>query len=76
MMTMHLTSKEVALITLSQIANNSVSRAVAHLVGVLDNNTYSPSLQKWATETAYMFLGGMTLASVVTTCVDRSEEVS
>jgi len=74
-MTMHLTSKEVALITLSQIANNSVSRAVAHLVGVLDDNTCSPSLQKWATKTACMFLGGMTLASVVTTSVDRSEEV-
>jgi len=49
---------------------------VAHPAGVLNDDTCSPSLQKWATETACMFLGGMTLASVGTTSVDRSEEVS
>jgi len=69
-------SKEVALTTPSQIANNSVSRAVAHPAGTLDDDTCSPSLQKWATETACMFLGGMTLASVATTSVDGSEEAS
>ena len=74
MMIMCLTSKEVALTTLSRIANNSASRAVARPAGVLDDDTCSPSLQKWATETACMFLGGITLASVVTTSVDKSEE--
>ena len=34
MMIMCLTSKEVALTTPSQIANNSASRAVAHLAGI------------------------------------------
>jgi len=76
MMIMHLTSKEVALTTPSRIANNSASRAVARLAGALDDDTCSPSLQKWATETACIFLEGMTLASVVTTSVDGSEEVS
>jgi len=70
-MIMHLMSKEVALTTLSRIANNSASKAVAHPADALDDDTCSPSLQKWATETACMFLGGMTLA---TTSVDRSEE--
>ena len=32
-------------------------------------HTCSPSLQKWATETACMFLGEITLASVATTSV-------
>jgi len=76
MRTMRLTSKEVALTTLSQIANNSASRAMAHPAGALDDDTCSPSLQKWATETACIFLGGITLASVATTSVDRSEEAS
>jgi len=76
MITMRLTSKEVALTTPSQIANNSASRAVACPAGVLDDDTCSPNLQKWATETACMFLGGMTLASVVTTSVDGLEETS
>jgi len=76
MITMHLTSKEVILTTPSRIANNSVSRAVAHPADVLDDNTCSPSLQKWATETACIFLGGITLASVATTSVDGSEEAS
>jgi len=76
MITMHLTSKEVALTTPSRIANNSVSRAVARPAGALDDNICSLSLQKWATETVYMFLGGIILASVATTSVDGSEEVS
>jgi len=42
----------------------------------LDDDTCSPSLQKWATETACIFLGGITLASVATTSVDGSEEAS
>jgi len=49
---------------------------MAYSAGVLDNNTCSPSLQKWTTETACMFLGGTTLASVATTSVDRLEEAS
>jgi len=69
-----LTSKEVALTTPSRIADNSASRAVARPAGTLDNDTCSPSLQKWATETACIFLEGITLASVATTSVDRSEE--
>ena len=73
-MIMRLTSKEVALTTPSRIANNSASRAVARPAGALDDDTCSPSLQKWATETACMFLGGITLASVATTSVDGSEE--
>jgi len=76
MIIMHLTSKEVALTTPSQIANNSASRTVARPAGTLDDDTCAPSLQKWATETACMFLGGMTLVSVATTSVDGSEEAS
>jgi len=76
MITMCLTSKEVALTTPSRIANNSASRAVARPAGTLDDDTCSPSLQKWATETACMFLGGITLALVATTSVDGSEEAS
>jgi len=49
---------------------------VAHFAGVLDNNTCFTSLQKWATEIAYMFLGGIILVLVATTSVDRSEEAS
>jgi len=67
-------SKEVALTTPSWIANNSASRAVARPAGALDDDTCSPSLQKWATETACMFLGGMTLVSVATTSINESEE--
>jgi len=74
MITMRLISKEVALRTPSQIANNSASRAVARLAGTLDDDTCSPSLQKWATETACIFLGEIILASVATTSVDGSEE--
>jgi len=76
MITMHLTSKKVALTTPSRIVNNSASRAMAHPADALDDDTCSSSLQKWATETACMFLGGITLASVATTSVDRSEEAS
>jgi len=76
MIIMHLMSKEVALTTPSQIANNSVSRAVACPAGALDDDTCSPSLQKWATETACIFLGGITLASVATTSVNRLKEAS
>jgi len=76
MITMCLTSKEVALTIPSRIANNSASRAVACPAGTLDDDTHSPSLQKWATEKAYMFLEEMILASVATTSVDRSEEAS
>jgi len=76
MIIMHLTSKEVALTTPSRIANNSASRAVARPAGTLDDDTYFLSLQKWATEIACIFLGGITLASVVTTSVDGSEEAS
>ena len=76
MMIMRLTSKKVALTTPSQIANNSASRAVARPAGALDDDTCSPSLQKWATEIACIFLGGITLASVATISIDRSEEAS
>jgi len=76
MITMCLTSKEVVLTTPSQIANNSASRAIAYSAGTLDDDTCSPSLQKWATETACMFLGGITLALVATISVDGSEEAS
>jgi len=41
----------------------------------LDNNTCSPNLQKWTTETACIFLGRM-LTSVATTSVDGSEEAT
>jgi len=44
MITICLTSKEMALTILSQIANNFVSRAVACPVDVLDDDTCSPSL--------------------------------
>jgi len=76
MMIMRLMLKEMALTTPSRIANNSASRAVAYPAGALDDNTCSPSLQKWVTETACIFLGGITLASVATTSVDGSEEAS
>jgi len=75
-MIMCLTSKEVALTTPSRIANNSASRAMARPAGALDDDICSPNLQKWATETACMFLEGITLASVATTSVDGSEEAS
>jgi len=74
MMIMCLTSKEVALTTPSRIANNSASGAVARPADALDDDTCSPSLQKWATETACIFLGGITLASVATTSVNRLKE--
>jgi len=76
MITIHLILKEVVLTTPSRIANNSASRAVARPVGVLDDDICSPSLQKWATETACIFLGGITLTLVATTSVDGSEEAS
>ena len=71
-----LTSKEVALATPSLIAKSSASRAVARLAGALDDNTCTPNLQKCAAETACMFLGGITLASVTTTSVEGSEDAS
>jgi len=70
MITMRLTSKEVALTIPSRMANNFVLRAITHPVGTLNDDTCSLSLQKWATETACIFLGGMTLVLVVTTSVD------
>jgi len=75
---MHLMSKEMVLTTLSWIANNSVSRTVAYPVDVLDDNICSLNLQKYATEIAYMFLGGITLALVATTSIHYQglEEVS
>jgi len=76
MITMHLMSKEVALTIPSQIADNSASRAVACPAGALDDDTCSPSFQKWATETACIFLGGITPASVATTSVDGLEKTS
>ena len=75
MSTMYLISKEVALTIPSLIANNSVSRTVDHPAGTLDDDICSPSLQKWAADTAYMFLEGMTLVSVTMTSVERSVEV-
>jgi len=54
----------------------SVMITMARSTGALDDDTCSPSLQKWATETACIFLGGITLASVATTSVDGSEEAS
>jgi len=71
---MHLMSKEVALTTSSLIANNSASRAAECPVGTLNDDTCSPSLQKWAADIAYMFLEGITLASVTTTSVEGSVE--
>jgi len=49
---------------------------MARPAGALDDDICSPNLQKWATETACMFLEGITLASVATTSVDGSEEAS
>jgi len=68
--------KEVALATPTLIAKSSVSKAVAHPAGALDDDTCTPNLQKCAAETACIFLGGMTLASVTTTSVERSEDAS
>jgi len=76
MITMHLILKEVTLTIPNQIVNNSVSRAVAHSIGILDDDSYSSSLQKWTTEIAYMFLGEITLALEATTSVNRLEEAS
>jgi len=71
---MCLTSKEVALVVPSLIANNFVSRAVVLPRGALNDNTYCPSLQKCVAEMACMLLGGMTLASVITTRMEESVE--
>ena len=71
-----LISKEVALATPSLIAKSSASRTVAHPAGALDNDTCTPNLQKCAVETACIFLGEMMLASVTTTSVEGSEDVS
>jgi len=71
-----LTSKEVALATPSLIAKSSASKAVARLAGALDNDTCSPNLQKCVAETACIFLGGMTFASVTTTSIKGSEDAS
>jgi len=72
---MYLMSKEVALVTPSLMTNNLASRVVVLPVGALDDDTCSPNLKKYTAETACMFLGGMTLASVMTTRVERSVEV-
>jgi len=71
-----LTSKEVALATPSLIAKSSTSKAVARPAGALDDDTCTPNLQKCVAETAYIFLGGMTLASVTTTSVEGLEDAS
>jgi len=69
-----LTSKEVALVTPSLIAKSSASKAVACPAGTLDNDTYTPNLQKCIAETVYILLGGMTLALLTTTSVEGSED--
>jgi len=66
----------VALETPSLMANSLASEAVVLPVGVFENNTWWPSLQKCAAEIACMFLGGIALASVTTTRVEGEEEVS
>jgi len=71
-----LISKEVALATPSLIAKSSASKAVARPAGALDDDTYTPNLQKCAVEIACIFLGGMTFASVTTTSIEGSEDAS
>jgi len=64
----------VALETPSLIANSSASRAVVLLAGVLEDNTWWPSLQKCAAEIACMFLEDIALVSVTIIGVEEKEE--
>jgi len=64
----------VALETPSLMANSLALGAVVLPAGVFEDDTWWPSLQKCAAETACMFLGGITLASVTTTRVEEEEE--
>jgi len=68
--------KKVALVIPSLIAKSSASKAVARPAGALDDDICTPNLQKCAVETACIFLGGITLASVTTTSVKGSEDAS
>jgi len=68
-------SKEVALTTPNLIVNNFASKAIIYFADTLDNDIYSPSLQKWAADTVCMFLEGITLV-LVTTSVKGSVDVS
>ena len=73
---MHSMSILVALETASLMANSSASGAVVLPAGAFEDNTWWPSLQKCAAKIAYMFLGGIALASVTTTRVEEEEEAS
>jgi len=66
----------VALETSSLIANSSASEAVVLPAGALEDDIWWPSLQKYAAEIAYMFLGGIALTSVTITRVEGEEEAS
>jgi len=46
------------------MANSLVLEAVVLLAGTLEDDIWWPSFQKYAVETAYMFLEGITLISV------------
>ena len=58
----------------SLIANSLASEAVVLLAGALKNNIYWPKLQICIAETAYIYLEGITLASVTTTRLKEEKE--
>ena len=66
----------VALAIPSLMANSSALEAVVLPADVLENDTYWPTFQICAAETACMHLEGITLASVTTTRIKEKEEAS
>jgi len=66
----------VALAIPSLITNSSASRVVVLPARALEDNTCWPRFQICAVETAYMYLEGITLASVTTTRVEEEKEAS
>ena len=73
---MHLMAILVALAIPSLIANSSASEAVVLPARALEDNTCWSKFQICAAETAYMYLEGITLASVTTTRVEGEKEAS
>jgi len=73
---MHSIAMLVALAMSSLMTNSSASEAVVLPAGALEDDIWWPSLQKYAAEIACIFLGGIALASVTTTRVEKEEETS
>ena len=71
---MHSISILVALTMPSIIVDSLVSEVVVWPTKALENNIYCSSLQKYIIETAWMFLGSIALALVITMRVEKEKE--